>query len=154
MTSIVARWYDDGECWVLDRCVPVDPSDHRPDFGHFVVEARDSLWTIYTAAREMMDLAYAAIVAEAGLASDIGALVAACDRHDPDPEHLARAHELMSPGLIRFIQCRTCGRSESDHLDTRRCRSCRCTEFNPCCDLAAGAVPCHWVAPDLCSACA
>lgn len=39
----------------------------------------------------------------------------------------------------------------------RRCRNCGCTDDDPCIgtDIAIGLpVPCHWVQPDLCSACA
>lgn len=42
--------------------------------------------------------------------------------------------------------------SDASSLDDRRCRSCGCTEFKPC--VTGGVLPCHWVAPDLCSACA
>ncbi len=31
------------------------------------------------------------------------------------------------------------------------CRVCGCTEFDAC--ITEGMVPCHWVEPDLCSAC-
>ena len=35
----------------------------------------------------------------------------------------------------------------------RRCRVCGCTDDDGCIDELTG-VPCHWVAPDLCSSCA
>lgn len=31
------------------------------------------------------------------------------------------------------------------------CRECNCTDDNAC---VVGGVPCHWVEPNLCSACA
>ena len=33
-----------------------------------------------------------------------------------------------------------------------RCRCCGCTDFDACVDPETGEA-CHWVAPDLCSAC-
>lgn len=37
-------------------------------------------------------------------------------------------------------------------LQVRECRLCGCTDDNAC--VGADGLPCHWVAADLCSACA
>ena len=35
----------------------------------------------------------------------------------------------------------------------RACRVCGCTQNRACCGPETACQPCHWVGPDLCSAC-
>ena len=44
-------------------------------------------------------------------------------------------------------------RSIAQMSGSGQCRVCGCTEYQACQDPVSGE-PCHWVAPDLCSACA
>ncbi|MCD6405486.1 MAG: hypothetical protein J7M19_06640, partial [Planctomycetes bacterium] len=55
---------------------------------------------------------------------------------------------LMASAILDVLEAQK--KAKGDECE-RICRVCGCTEFEPC--LTAEG-PCHWVEPDLCSACA
>ena len=89
----------------------------------FLLRAQDV--TAPTVVRVWADLAE-----KAGAATDI---VAAARAQVEEMRKWQQTHEAKIPDL-----------------PARKCRVCGCTDLNAC--LVKG-VPCHWVGPDLCSAC-
>lgn len=70
----------------------------------------------------------------------------------PTPEN--RVRELVKAGALIAAEIdRLLARKDKKDITVRKCRECGCTDDDCSGCVAATGEPCHWVEPDLCSAC-
>lgn len=137
---------------IADDVGDMKPGQKKPSQCHRRVEELRSAsslesWELHLSAVRRHEMLVNALVLS-GVRIELGGVLVLLAPHQPHPSEqygfIVEVVEVFSkpvpcPGRLGFF--------DVPEEALRRCRVCGCSEFNAC------TPPCHWVGPDLCSAC-